>query len=96
MFDLSGKVALVTGGSRGIGRAAVIALAERGAHVVINYVSNEGAAREVAETVERAAVTKASATSATKVKSRVCVPSPTIVNGLPASFCATNTPNTAP
>jgi 3-oxoacyl-[acyl-carrier protein] reductase len=54
MFDLSGKVALVTGGSRGIGRAAVIALAERGAHVVINYVSNEAAAREVAEIVERA------------------------------------------
>jgi len=45
---------LVTGGSRGIGRAAVIALAERGAHVVINYVSNEGAAAEVAEIVERA------------------------------------------
>jgi 3-oxoacyl-[acyl-carrier protein] reductase len=54
MFDLSGKVALVTGGSRGIGRAAVEALASRGAYVVINYVSNEGAAREVARAVERA------------------------------------------
>ena len=54
MFDLSGKVALVTGGSRGIGRAAVLALAERGAHVVINYVSNEGAARETALAVEQA------------------------------------------
>src|SRR6478752_2193656 len=54
MFDLSSKVALVTGGSRGIGRAAVMALAERGAHVVINYVSNEAAARETVTAVENA------------------------------------------
>jgi len=52
MFDLTGKVALVTGGSRGIGRAASVALAKRGAHVVINYVSNEGAARAVAEQIQ--------------------------------------------
>jgi 3-oxoacyl-[acyl-carrier protein] reductase len=54
MFDLSGKVAIVTGGSRGIGRAAAGALAERGAHVVINYVSNETAAREAAEEIQNA------------------------------------------
>lgn len=54
MFDLTGKVALVTGGSRGIGRAAALALAQQGAQVVINYVSNEGAAREVAEQIQAA------------------------------------------
>ena len=45
-----GKVALVTGGSRGIGRAVSLRLAQEGARVGINFVSNESAA---AETVER-------------------------------------------
>jgi 3-oxoacyl-[acyl-carrier protein] reductase len=51
MFDLGGKVAIVTGGSRGIGRAAAEALAGRGAQVVVGYVSGETAAREVAEVI---------------------------------------------
>src|ERR1043166_9204886 len=51
---LQGKVALVTGGSRGIGRAICIALARRGAKVVINYASREDAARETASAVEAA------------------------------------------
>ncbi len=49
MFRLDGKVALVTGGSRGIGRACCEALSEQGATVVINYVKGEAAAREVAD-----------------------------------------------
>jgi 3-oxoacyl-[acyl-carrier protein] reductase len=40
------RVAIVTGGSRGIGRAIVELLAELGAHVVVNYVSDEQAAQE--------------------------------------------------
>lgn len=51
MFKLDGKVALVTGGSRGIGRACCEALAEHGATVVVNYVKGEAAAREVADAI---------------------------------------------
>ncbi|CAF1130174.1 unnamed protein product [Adineta steineri] len=47
--NLKGKVALVTGSSRGIGSAAVIRLAEHGADVVINYLSSDKLAEEVAE-----------------------------------------------
>jgi 3-oxoacyl-[acyl-carrier protein] reductase len=45
-LQLRGRVAIVTGGSRGIGRAIVELLAELGAHVVVNYVSDEEAAQE--------------------------------------------------
>ncbi|HEX6069997.1 MAG TPA: SDR family oxidoreductase, partial [Longimicrobiaceae bacterium] len=44
--SLQGKFALVTGGSRGIGRGIALRLAERGASVAINYVADEAAARD--------------------------------------------------
>jgi 3-oxoacyl-[acyl-carrier protein] reductase len=52
--ELAGRVALVTGGSRGIGRAVGVRLAAAGARIAINYASNEAAAREVQALVEAA------------------------------------------
>ncbi|MBR5433371.1 MAG: 3-oxoacyl-ACP reductase FabG [Bacteroidales bacterium] len=47
------KYALITGGSRGIGRAVCLALANDGFSVIINYRSNEGAAIEVKQEIEK-------------------------------------------
>ena len=54
MTDLSDKIALVTGGSRGIGRAICVALGQAKAQVVINYAGNEAAAHETARLVTEA------------------------------------------
>lgn len=51
-IDLHGKKALVTGGSRGIGRAIAVRLAEAGCDVAINYLRNKGPAQETASAVE--------------------------------------------
>ncbi len=50
--DLTGKIALVTGASRGIGRAAALALAAAGAEVAVNYLSREASARETCGALE--------------------------------------------
>ena len=51
-MKLEGKVALVTGGSRGIGKAIALTLAEEGANVVINYVKNDAEAEDVVEALK--------------------------------------------
>ena len=51
-MKLKDKIALVTGSSRGVGRAVALGLAKQGANVVVNYTSNENAANEVVETIQ--------------------------------------------
>jgi len=47
--SLHGKVALITGGGRGIGRAAALELAKRGAKIIVNFVQSKDAAQEVCD-----------------------------------------------
>jgi len=49
---LKDKIALVTGSSRGVGRAVALGFAKEGAKVVINYTSNENAANEVVDAIQ--------------------------------------------
>jgi 3-oxoacyl-[acyl-carrier protein] reductase len=53
MSDIRGKVALITGGSRGIGRGISVALAENEATVAVNYHKNQEAAEETCEAIQK-------------------------------------------
>jgi len=53
MFTIDGKIALVTGGSRGIGKAIAIRLAEHGMDIAVNYVRHKQDAMSVAEEIEK-------------------------------------------
>ncbi len=63
--DLSGKIALVTGGSRGIGKAIALELGQRGATIIINYLKNHDAARSTVEELESFGV------KATRIKAHI-------------------------
>ena len=51
-MDFTGKTAIVTGGSRGIGRAVCLELARGGANVALCYAGNEAAAQETVKAIE--------------------------------------------
>jgi enoyl-[acyl-carrier protein] reductase III len=75
MIDLHGQVALITGASRGIGRACALRMAQAGADIVVNYVSNERAALETAEEIRslgrRAAIVRADVSYRDDVESMI-------------------------
>ena len=58
MYDFHGKTALVTGASRGIGRAIAVALARGGARVALNYAGNQAAAEEALRLVREAGLAR--------------------------------------
>ena len=55
-MSLKGKTAIITGGSRGIGKACAIYLAKQGADIVFNYSNNSSMAEETADEIKNLGV----------------------------------------
>ncbi len=53
MFNLTGKIALITGGSRGIGRGICLAMAKVGADVAVNYAASENEAEQIVQEIKK-------------------------------------------
>ena len=70
-MSLKGKSAIVTGGNTGIGKAIVLALAEEGANVCIDYVAQPEATEEL-ERRSRRSATRRSASTPTSARSPTC------------------------
>ena len=73
MFDLTGKTAVVTGGSRGIGRAICLKLAGQGANIVLNFAGNEAAAEETRSQCEALGVKALAVKGAMPSSKRLCL-----------------------
>ena len=77
MDDLTGKVALVTGASRGIGRAIAVALARAGVNVAINYLSRDKEAHEVISQIRElgrlAVAVKADVAASVDIQRIMCI-----------------------
>ena len=72
-MSLTGKVALITGASKGIGRATALRLAKDGASIVVNYNSDANGAREVVQQIgsDRAIAIQADASSVSAIEDLV-------------------------
>ena len=86
---MTDRVAIITGGSRGIGRATALGAAARGFRVVVGYASNETAAKEVVASIERKNG-KAIALDGSEVA--INLPKPALTGAAKAASEATSTP----
>lgn len=85
MSALKGQTALVTGASRGIGRAIALLLAKEGAHVVLHYHSNRAAAESVAREVNRSQLLQADLRSPAEIDRMVAT-----LAGIPVDILVNN------